>query len=1343
MIGMKKRWMREMIVMLLIILLGTSFLEAVAAEEVNEMVITNSAANDAAAQEDTVKILMVGNSLTRYNSVADKLEQLFAYAGKKAAVDTRTQMGASLIDQAEILATSSREAIVNGDYDYIVLQEKSSGFTESLLMQGVGAFVPWIQEASSHPQLVLYMPWANEDVFKTMQTTFTNAYVKVAKNYGALVAPSGEAYYDLYFNEGKHWYRNGDNVHGNDLASLISASTLFYTMSGQQQPVIQIREEDRSVVKALVESSDYRNYPVNYDRDLVNAIERKAYAYANTYRNLDQVPDLTGRGIDATVNLAKQKQGSASSNARGATRGIGARNVANLTDGSYTSFITLHEADPDPWFAVDLGVPTAFNQLTLYWGGTGDYADSYKTKFTIEGTNDLNAEYKPIATGASTSTNKQEIRFPGAEYRYVRVHVTEKSGAYASLYEMEVYNLPGQGGDDEPNTDIKVNVGDYLQVQVGDSLTNMSLYEQNMYEAEVAFPQGVKDFKIISNGESIYKGALTESNTAQSMVIRLFATENKVVTGQDVHPDANGNPVQDIKKVANWTGNFFNRNGIEEFKAFGGWDQASPVSTLAYVGGGIFARKFIYTVPETPVSYEYKINFDRTWNNGETPSANRKVIFPASEKKTDTFVLWVNSITRDIFDSINDGSTAFRIKGNDKYVQTIGTAKVELSLSKDGIAALYPMVQTGKEAYMVTAFIEPGTYTWSDKINDNEGTLSGGFTVDKNTAATFYYRVNEADYAMLNTVEDAEGFFGSATDDPDMASVAEAAAALEVGYAAGNDAAGITANVTLPTAGLNDVAVAWASDKPEAIRADGTVVRPAAGSADVTVALTATLTKGKATDTKTFTVIVKAKEIEAVPVDTIHVVGQDAITAKGGTLQLTAEVLPAGATNKAVIWTVTNGTGSATIDESGLLTAVSDGKVTAQATAADGSGVAGTKTITISGQTTSSPEPTEPPSSPEPTNPPSDPGPWTPVPSATPAPTDVVKSGDKAIVELGSGITSKSIPVQDIGGLNLQVKAANAILTVQSDALKQWLAAAGYPTGASLEVTMSPVTAGDIATAPVAGGQARVTAAGAVYDLAIKLKHNDQATDIHQADGGVEIALPYNSGADAELLGIYYYNEASGAWEYAGGSVDAARNTVTVKLAHLSKYAVLEYAKSFADVPANHWAARTLEVLAAKHIVNGTSDTRFTPNGHTTRAEFTSLLVRALGLTKAAGAAPFADVQAGGWYANEVAIAYEAGLVTGVSENRFDPNAQITREQMAVLLVRAYEYKSGAIAASGQAAADLKDGASISAWAAAGVDQAIASGLVQGRGNGSFDPTSDANRAETAQAILNLLRKMA
>ncbi len=78
--------------------------------------------------------------------------------------------------------------------------------------------------------------------------------------------------------------------------------------------------------------------------------------------------------------------------------------------------------------------------------------------------------------------------------------------------------------------------------------------------------------------------------------------------------------------------------------------------------------------------------------------------------------------------------------------------------------------------------------------------------------------------------------------------------------------------------------------------------------------------------------------------------GSSVITTNDGTLQLSAAIAPTTATNKTVTWTIANGTGQATISSTGLVTAVSNGTVTARATANDGSGVYGTLVITISSQ---------------------------------------------------------------------------------------------------------------------------------------------------------------------------------------------------------------------------------------------------------------------------------------------------------------------------------------------------------------------------------------------------------
>ncbi|TVY07487.1 Ig-like domain-containing protein [Paenibacillus cremeus] len=157
---------------------------------------------------------------------------------------------------------------------------------------------------------------------------------------------------------------------------------------------------------------------------------------------------------------------------------------------------------------------------------------------------------------------------------------------------------------------------------------------------------------------------------------------------------------------------------------------------------------------------------------------------------------------------------------------------------------------------------------------------------------------------------------------------------------------------TVTPANADNLAVAWS-----VLNLDGSVTDKATISAgglltaakDGLVKVVASAVDGTGvTASQTITI-----SGQIVKVSSITVVGQNnaaAIIYKGGTLQMLANVLPANADIKAFTWSVVNGTGSATIDSSGLLTAKSDGTVSVVATASDGSGVKGTQTIAISGQ---------------------------------------------------------------------------------------------------------------------------------------------------------------------------------------------------------------------------------------------------------------------------------------------------------------------------------------------------------------------------------------------------------
>jgi len=191
-----------------------------------------------------------------------------------------------------------------------------------------------------------------------------------------------------------------------------------------------------------------------------------------------------------------------------------------------------------------------------------------------------------------------------------------------------------------------------------------------------------------------------------------------------------------------------------------------------------------------------------------------------------------------------------------------------------------------------------------------------------------------------------------------------------------------------------------------------------------------------------------------------------------------------------------------------------------------------------------------------------------------------------------------------------------------------------------------------------------------------------------------------------------------------------------------SLYAVIDVApKSFSDLT-NHWAAKDITTLANKLIVNGTGAGKFEPARNITRAEFAAMIVRALGL-QATEAADFSDVPATAWYADEVAAAAEFGIVKGDGTGKFRPTDTITRQEMAVMVIRAQALAGEEVVLSNAEIAAVlggfSDAGQIGSWARAELAAAIDAGIVKGTSNNTVSPTATATRAEAAAMIIRFL----
>lgn len=177
---------------------------------------------------------------------------------------------------------------------------------------------------------------------------------------------------------------------------------------------------------------------------------------------------------------------------------------------------------------------------------------------------------------------------------------------------------------------------------------------------------------------------------------------------------------------------------------------------------------------------------------------------------------------------------------------------------------------------------------------------------------------------------------------------------------------------------------------------------------------------------------------------------------------------------------------------------------------------------------------------------------------------------------------------------------------------------------------------------------------------------------------------------------------------------------------------------TFEDVQ-NHWAGKYINALARKGIINGKGKNKFDPEGKMTRAEFASVIARAFDLPESKKAG-FTDVKGDAWYAGNINAVFAAGLIRGKSEGIFAPEAYISREEMAVIVSRAYKFVKGTEIPS-RPEVVFTDADEISEWAAEDIAAVSSLGLIKGS-NGMFSPTSDMTRAEGATIVYNLLASL-
>ncbi|MCM3610374.1 S8 family serine peptidase [Planococcus sp. MERTA32b] len=212
-----------------------------------------------------------------------------------------------------------------------------------------------------------------------------------------------------------------------------------------------------------------------------------------------------------------------------------------------------------------------------------------------------------------------------------------------------------------------------------------------------------------------------------------------------------------------------------------------------------------------------------------------------------------------------------------------------------------------------------------------------------------------------------------------------------------------------------------------------------------------------------------------------------------------------------------------------------------------------------------------------------------------------------------------------------------------------------------------------------------------------------------------------------------------GVNEYTMKVVDLAGHETEVSFTIVKEDAEEEEeVVTFADIQ-GHWAQEEIEALATIGIIQGKTADLYAPEAQLTRAQYATLLVRTLDLPVEDYEGTFKDVSAKHWAAQYIEAAERAGIVLGKPDGTFKPDTAISRQDTAVMVIRAVEYEDASLLEDLDLSHKYADQNKVQNYAKEAVSQAYALGLMTGKNNNIFAPKADIKRGETAVVVYRAL----
>ncbi|MFC4598740.1 InlB B-repeat-containing protein [Cohnella hongkongensis] len=240
------------------------------------------------------------------------------------------------------------------------------------------------------------------------------------------------------------------------------------------------------------------------------------------------------------------------------------------------------------------------------------------------------------------------------------------------------------------------------------------------------------------------------------------------------------------------------------------------------------------------------------------------------------------------------------------------------------------------------------------------------------------------------------------------------------------------------------------------------------------------------------------------------------------------------------------------------------------------------------------------------------------------------------------------------------------------------------------------------------------------------------------------IPLPKDITDMPEQWGAFRHNEKTGKFEFVPALSVKLDDTwyAMIRSYTNSAYVIAQNPVSFADA-LPHWGEPSIRLAAAKGLVGGVGGGKYAPDRSVTRAEFTAMLVRALGrgdLTDRK--ASYDDVKPGAWYYEEVSQAKALGLLDFASGTRFNPDQPLTREEMASMIAAVIALEELPVPEENAALNGYRDIGSVGAAYLRDVGLMVKLNIMTGTSENTFSPKGVTTRAQAAVVFVRALEAL-